>query len=494
MLRTACLLCRLQYICRSVGSWRIAFYRCAVSNIGDDLIVKRTLSGCIGKGDLNHNNRSIITANVDKEKIADDIIICQRSLKDLYHELFDEALEEFNAKQTRRDRKIANYQEHIRHSRQEKEFYEVLFQVGNRDDTGVDSEMCKEAAAVLEEYARSFEERNPHLKLFNAVIHMDESTPHLHLDFVPVTDEKRKNGLRVRNSLTGALRQQGCESKGIGRTITIDWLEQEKAHIGRLMLECGIEWVKLEEAKEGLPLKEFKLKKRQEELDAADKLIDMKLSELNAVEDKVKSAESTLADTKKDISENEEKLSSVTEETAKADKELSRKIEQVNKALTYLPDMEKNFDDEHEYLVAVSELDKLLKSGMSILRNKDSILSWIDTLKSLTKTAMEKQRKADRTIFSLHKRGDEFIAERDEARAELNAVRKENSGLSSELKTVKSENRRYSEVYSMLERIAPDILRQAKALVQEEKAQRQREQAQQIEYQPTKKKKSWGLE
>lgn len=260
------------------------------------------------------------------------------------------------------------------------------------------------------------------------------------------------------------------------------------------MLERGIEWVKLEEAKEGLPLKEFKLRKRQEELDAADKLIDMKLSELRGVEDKVKTAESTLADTKKDISESEEKLSSVTAETEKADAKLSQKIEQVNKALTYLPDMEKNFDDEHEYLVAVSELDKLLKSGMSILRNKDSILSWIDTLKSLTKTAMEKQRKADRTIFSLHKRGDEFIAERDEARAELNAVRKENSGLSSELKTVKSENRRYSEVYSMLERIAPDILRQAKALVQEEKEQCQREQAQQIEYQPTKKKRSWGLE
>lgn len=76
--------------------------------------------------------------------------------------------------------------------------------------------------------------------------------------------------------------------------------------------------------------------------------------------------------------------------------------------------MEKNFDDEHEYLVAISELDKLLKSGMSILRNKNPILSWIDTLKSLTKTAMERQRKANRTIFSLHKRGDEFIAERDE--------------------------------------------------------------------------------
>ena len=111
------------------------------------------MSGCFGRGDLNHNNRSIITENVNKDKIRDDIIICQRSLKQLYHELFDDALEEYNNRQSRRDRKIANYQEHIRHSRQEKEFHEAIFQVGNREDTGLDSDMCKEAAALLEEYA-----------------------------------------------------------------------------------------------------------------------------------------------------------------------------------------------------------------------------------------------------------------------------------------------------------------------------------------------------
>ena len=183
--------------------------RCAAYQIGVICIEQRTLSGCFGRGDLNHNNRSIITENVHEDKICDDIIICQRSLKQLYHELFDEALAEFNARQTRRDRRITNYQEHIRHSRQEKEFYEVLFQVGNREDTGLDSEMCHEAAEVLAEYARTFQERNPHLILFNAVVHLDESTPHLHLDFVPVSDETRKNGMRVRNSLTGALRQQG---------------------------------------------------------------------------------------------------------------------------------------------------------------------------------------------------------------------------------------------------------------------------------------------
>lgn len=267
-----------------------------------DRIVQRTLSGCFGRGDLNHNNRSIITENVNKDRIRDDIIICQRSLKTLYHELFDEALAEYNEKQKRRDRKIANYLEHIRHSRQEKEFHEAIFQVGNRDDTGVDSDMCKEAAAVLEEYARSFEERNPHLILFNAVIHMDESTPHLHLDFVPVCDEKRKNGMRVRNSLTGALRQQGLEGEGISNTITMAWLEQEKEHIGQLMLEHGIEWVKLGTHEKHKSVSKYKAEKLREEIEAAETELDGVRQELaSASQKKVKISEIESIETKESM-------------------------------------------------------------------------------------------------------------------------------------------------------------------------------------------------
>ena len=486
MLRTDRLLCRLiHFVSRSCGVHHLIFHK------ESDLIEQRTLSGCFGRGDLNHNNRSIITENVHEDRIRDDIIICQRSLKQLYHELFDEALEEYNNKQTRRDRKITNYQEHIRHSRQEKEFHEAIFQVGNREDTGLDSDMCKEAAAVLEEYARSFEERNPHLKLFNAVIHMDESTPHLHLDFVPLCDEKRKNGMRVRNSLTGALRQQGLAGEGISNTITMAWLEQEKEHIGQLMLEHGIEWVKLGTHEKHKSVSKYKADKLREEIEAADKLLDIKKSELSSVEDQIRTAESTLADTKQDISESEKKLSSVTAETEKADADLSKKVEQINRALKYLPDLQKNEKAEHEYLVAISELRELLKSGMSILKNKDSIIYWIDTLESLTKKAMDKQCKADRTIYDLRQRGEEVTVERDDAREKLKAVRSERTQLSSELQSVRSENREYSEIYAMLERIAPAILRQAKEMLRE---QQQREQAQQLAYQQPKKKKSWDLE
>lgn len=229
-------------------------------------MIERSLSARIDRGDLNHNNRSIVTENVKQDRIKDDIIICQKSLKQLYHDLFDEALQEYNDRQTRKDRRIPNYREHIRHSRQEKEFHEVLFQIGNMKDTNINSDLSKEAAAILEEFARSFEERNPHLKVFNAVIHMDEETPHLHLDFVPVTDEVRKNGMRVRNSLTGALRQQGFVGTGKGHTVTMDWLEHEKAVLGEIMLQYGIKWVNLDIHEKHKTVSRYKAEKLSEEI------------------------------------------------------------------------------------------------------------------------------------------------------------------------------------------------------------------------------------
>ncbi|MDE6519317.1 MAG: plasmid recombination protein [Ruminococcus sp.] len=251
-------------------------------------MIERSLSTRIDRSDLNHNNRSIVTKNVKQDRINDDIIICQRSLKRLYHDLFDEALQEYNNRQTRKDRRIQNYREYIRHSRQEKEFHEVLFQIGNMKDTDVDSDLSKEASAILEEFARSFEERNPHLKVFNAVIHMDEETPHLHLDFVPVTDEARKNGMRVRNSLTGALRQQSFAGTGNGHIITIDWLEHEKEFLGQIMLEHGIKWVDFDIHEKHRTVSHYKAKKLSEEIKQKTAQLDEVQQELDKASKKNK--------------------------------------------------------------------------------------------------------------------------------------------------------------------------------------------------------------
>ena len=290
--------------------------------------------------------------------------------------MFDDALAEYNNKQTRRDRKIANYQQHIRHSRQEKEFYEALFQVGNRDDTGTDSDMCKEAAVVLEEYARTFEERNPHLKLFNAVIHMDESTPHLHLDFVPVCDEKRKNGMRVRNSLTGALRQQGLLGKGISETLTMAWVEQEKEHIGQLMLEHGIEWVKLGTHEKHKSVSKFKADKLREEIEAAE-------TELGAVKQELGK-----------VSEKKVKLGEI--ESIEAKESMFGKKVTLSK-----DDYDKLSDTAKKYVAMEKTTKKLRKERDNALQERDAAKAELETVSS--ELAVYKKKEDDARHFSRSK-------------------------------------------------------------------------------------------
>ena len=159
--------------------------------------MKRTISGMVGKGSVRHNKRVFTAENVNREKTKENIIFKDEKLKDVYKELFQEALEKYNKKQTRNDRKIPDYYEHIRKGRQEKLFHEVIFQIGNKDDMNVDSDNGQIAKELLTEFMQDFEERNPNLRVFFSAIHMDEQTPHLHIDFVPYTTGS-KRGLENR--------------------------------------------------------------------------------------------------------------------------------------------------------------------------------------------------------------------------------------------------------------------------------------------------------
>ena len=159
----------------------------------------------------------------------------------MYHELFDEALERYNAKQTRADRRIEDYYEKIRSGKQEKPFHEIILQVGNRDDMSADSEEGQLAAAVLDEYMKGFQERNPQLRVFSAHLHMDEATPHLHIDFVPFTTGS-KRGLDTRVSLKQALAAQGFQGGTRGDTEWSQWVRSEKEQLSLVMERPGIEW------------------------------------------------------------------------------------------------------------------------------------------------------------------------------------------------------------------------------------------------------------
>ena len=406
-----------------------------------------------GKGSLTHNNREFVADNVDPLRTPQNITFVRQPIGDAYDQLFAESTERYNAKQKRNDRKVhGSYYEHLfgvkpcntvrTAADKRKSFYEDVVQIGKKEDSGFGTEDFQLVADCLKEYMEGFQKRNPNFYVFNAVLHMDEATPHLHIDYIPIGHYKR--GQDTQNGIAQALKEMGY---GEGKMAIAKWRAAEVEVLNQICLEHGIKPLAPEKARGTVEIPEYKEQRRQ-----ADEL---------------------------------------AEQNARADAELSQKVEQINKVLKYLPDLKKNENAEHEYLVAVSELHDMLKSGMSILRNKDSIISRIDTLERLVKRAMDKQDKADLTIYDLRQRGNEVIAERDDAREKLKAVRSEKSQLSSELQTVKAESRLYSEVYAMLERIAPDVLRQAKEMVQ---AEQQREQQRQVEYQPTRKKKSWGLE
>ena len=203
--------------------------------------MKRTISAMVGQGSVNHNSRKFHAKNTDPERSHLNITYCQENIKAVYHELFDEALERYNAKQTRADRRIEDYYEKIRSGKQEKPFHEIILQVGNRDDMSADSEEGQLAAAVLDEYMKGFQERNPQLRVFSAHLHMDEATPHLHIDFVPFTTGS-KRGLDTRVSLKQALAAQGFQGGTRGDTEWSQWVRSEKEQLSAVMERHGIEW------------------------------------------------------------------------------------------------------------------------------------------------------------------------------------------------------------------------------------------------------------
>lgn len=113
-------------------------------------------------------------------------------IDNIKHELFGQALASYNARQTRKDRMISDYYEHIRKGKQEKLFNEIVVQFGDMKDCGVGSDNWETAKQMLDKYMRGFEKRNPNLKVFNAVMHLDEATPHLHIDFVPIAHSENR--------------------------------------------------------------------------------------------------------------------------------------------------------------------------------------------------------------------------------------------------------------------------------------------------------------
>ena len=225
----------------------------------------KTISFVKGKGSLSHNNRDFVADNVDKDRIDWNVYYIQQSLGEAYAQIFGPAIEEYNAKQKRKDRWVTDYLTDIKNSgNNEKQFYEIVVQIGKKEDTGVLNEGgqlsvdAKAAQEILDEYVRSFQERNPNLYLFNAVLHMDEATPHLHLDYIPVA-HGYKTKMHTRNSLTKALQEMGIEpATSKLDNETMHWQKRERDFLMGICRERGLEVEVLGEKRDNYTIPEYK--------------------------------------------------------------------------------------------------------------------------------------------------------------------------------------------------------------------------------------------
>ncbi|MBD5556812.1 MAG: recombinase [Roseburia sp.] len=316
----------------------------------------------MGKGSVNHNTRVFTAKNVDRERSRDNVEFCHSDIKGVYHTLFDDALERYNAKQKRSDRKIDDYYEKIRRGKQEKLFYEVIFQIGNKDDMNVQSKEGQLAKDILCEFMEQFQKRNPNLYVFSSHLHMDEQTPHIHIDFVPFI-RNSKRGLDTRVSLKGALAEQGYKGGTRGMTEWNQWIEVEKQELSKVMERYDVQWKQLGTHNKHLSVLDFEKQERQKEVAELEQTISGSKEELSdilhqqivvgreteqmrkegeAIRQEVSELSTTnllLKEQTKTLAEDKEKLLSENEKLEKQQKKLQQEI---NKMVQSKEVMERN--------------------------------------------------------------------------------------------------------------------------------------------------------
>ena len=270
--------------------------------------MQRTISAMVGKGSVNHNSRKFKAENVDGSRTHLNIDYCNENIKTVYNELFGDALQKYNDKQTRADRKIPNYYEKIRSSKQEKPFHELILQIGDKENMSADSENGNLARQILDEYYRGFQERNPNLRVFSAHLHMDEATPHLHIDFVPFTTGS-KRGLETRVSLKQALAAQGFKGGTRGDTEWSQWVSSEKEVLAFVMERHGIQWEHKGTHEQHLSVLDYKKQERYKEVEELGAKIEAKQAEYKVISERVNNYDEGI----KELSELDKRLETAPE-------------------------------------------------------------------------------------------------------------------------------------------------------------------------------------
>ena len=381
-----------------------------------------------GKGSVNHNSRKFHAKNTDPERSYLNIEYINENIEDVYHELFDEALARYNEKQSRKDRCIDNYYEKIRSGKQEKTFHEIILQIGDKDNMGAKTEDGQLAAKILNEYMQDFQQRNPTLRVFSAYLHMDEATPHLHIDFVPYTTES-KRGLDTRVSLKQALSALGFKGGTRRETELNQWVAAEEKQLAAVMERHGIEWEQKGTHEKHLSVLDFEKQERAKEVAALEKAISggkkelqdiqiqqtktvretnqirQELSELFATNDLLREQTETLAQDK-------EKLLSDNEKLEQQQKKLQQEIGKMSISKTVMERNIRAYDEDKEW--------QLPEAGafMSAKTYRDKTLSLVerlkDVIKGLTIKCIQLMEQVKKLTAKINRQGEkiEYLTDR----------------------------------------------------------------------------------
>ena len=438
-----------------------------------NMTLKRTISGMIGTGSLAHNRREFIAENVDSDRVQLNICYQNENLKEVYKELFDEAVERYNIGK-RKDRQITNYYEKIRQGKQEKLFHEVIFQIGNREDMAVGTAEGGQAVKVLDEYVKDFQKRNPTLRVFGCYLHQDEATPHLHIDFIPYVIDWKGKGMDTRVSLKQALKSLGFQGGNKHDTELNQWMNHEKEVLAGIAKEHGIEWEQKGSHEEHLDVYNFKKKERKKEVQK----LEQKKEYLTAENEELTAQ---IAESRADI----QILKDDKEQAIREKQEAEQRAEDVEKELKSLEDrrnvlqpimdnaskeikeygMIKTFLPEATALErAITYRDKKIKPLFIEMKNKIGAMA--AQVKELTR-----ERDSWKSKFQKKKQ------EHEKTKKELAEVQKDYQKLSGEKEILQGIADRYNRLLRMLgkdmvERLVQDDIRMQAEL----EAKKQKEQ------------------
>ena len=385
--------------------------------------MERTISAMIGKGSVNHNTRAFTAKNVDSNRSSANFHFCNEDIKQVYHRLFDEALERYNAKQKRKDRMIDNYYEKIRRGKQEKLFHEVIFQIGNKDDMNAKNEDGLLAKRILTEFMDEFQARNPNLYVFSAHLHMDEETPHLHIDFVPyITGSKR--GLDTRVSLKSALAAEGFTGGTRGATELNQWIASEKQELATVMERYGVEWLQKGTHEKHLSVLEFEKKERAREV-----------AELDSQKREISSVVAQLGE---EVSVKKQELQNVTIEKELAEEATQRAKEERTTA-------------QQERTTAQQEKEVLLAGNQNLRMENTRLESRKDRLRMENHDLKQKQLQLQIDNEELEQRNEDLQYKNSKLKNVNDLISADNHTLEQRNDSLKSDNQALRQKYNDLQ-------------------------------------------